>query len=268
MLSNKTQKHFENKVIWVTGASSGIGRALVIALSSIDCQLYISSRSEEKLQHTIDQCQESNKKNIVVLAGDLTDKKINQTIIKHIENISGKLDIAILNAGSCEYVDINNFDSSLFERQVKTNFLSMVYGIEASLPILKKSTEAQLIGMSSTAAYLGLPRAEAYGATKAAIRNMFAALRVSLQPHQISSSVICPGFVETELTAKNDFDMPAMITAVKSAEYILKGIAKHKQEIHFPNRFSLTLKLIASLPNPLVSWLVSLTIPKSSKARR
>jgi short-subunit dehydrogenase len=262
MLSNKIQKHFKNKVIWITGASSGIGRALVIALSSVNCKIFISSRSEENLQQTIDQCQNSNKSEIVILAGDLTSKQINQDILKQIKQTTDKLDIAILNAGSCEYVDINNFDSSLFERQIKTNFLSTVYGIEASLPLLKQSAEAQLIGMSSTAAYLGLPRAEAYGATKAAIRNMFSALRVSLQTLNISSSVICPGFVETELTAKNDFNMPAMITAAKSAEYILEGIAKHKQEIHFPKRFSLTLKFIAALPNPIVSWLASKTIPK------
>lgn len=262
MLSNKIKNHFENKVIWITGASSGIGRALVIALSSIDCKIFISSRSEENLQKTIDQCKNNNKSEIIVLAGDLTSKQVNQDIVKEIENNSGKLNISILNAGSCEYVDINNFNSSLFERQVKTNFLSMVYGIEASLTILKNSAEAQLIGMSSTAAYMGLPRAEAYGATKAAIRNMFAALRVSLQPYNISSSVICPGFVETELTKKNDFDMPAMISATKSAEYILEGISKHKQEIHFPKRFSLTLKFISSLPNPVLCWLVSKTIRK------
>ena len=264
VLSNKIQKHFENKVIWITGASSGIGRALVIALSNVDCKIFISSRSEDNLQETIDRCQSKNKSEIVVLAGDLTSKQINQDILKDIEQSSGKLNIAILNAGSCEYVDIIDFNSSLFERQIKTNFLSMVYGIEASLPLLKNSAEAQLIGMSSTAAYMGLPRAEAYGATKAAIRNMFAALRVSLQPHNISSSVICPGFVETELTAKNDFDMPAMITAAKSAEYILEGICKHKQEIHFPMRFSLALKFISSLPNPVLSWLVSRTVPKNN----
>lgn len=262
MLSNKIQNHFENKVIWITGASSGIGRALVIALSDVNCKIFISSRSEENLEKTIGQCRNSRKSEIVVLSGDLTCKQVNQDILKKIKKSSEKLDIAILNAGSCEYVDIDNFDSSLFERQIRTNFLSMVYGIEATLPLLRSSAEAQLIGMSSTAAYLGLPRAEAYGATKAAIRNMFAALRVSLQPYNISSSVICPGFVETELTAKNDFAMPAMITAETSAEYILKGISKHKQEIHFPKRFSLALKFIACLPNPIVSWLVSKTIPK------
>jgi short-subunit dehydrogenase len=271
MLSSKVQKHFENKVIWVTGTSSGIGRALVIALSSVNCKIFITSRSTKKLQQTIDQCQKNNnnyKYNIVVLAGDLISKQVNQDILKKIKQTTEKLDIAILNAGSCEYLDIDNFDSALFERQINTNFMSMVYGIEAALPLLKNSTDAQLVGMSSTAAYLGLPRAEAYGATKAAIRNMFAALHVSLRAQQISTSVICPGFVETELTAKNDFKMPAMITAARSAEYILEGIASHRQEIHFPKRFSLTLKFIASLPNPIVSWLVNKTISKSNKAHK
>jgi len=253
MLSDSAINHFENKVIWVTGASSGIGRALVIALADINCQLYISARSESNLQLTV---QQSGNKDIVVLAGDLSSKQTNQAILEKINKLSNGLDIAILNAGNCEYVDIDDFDSDLFARQINTNFMSVVYGIEATLPLLKQSSSAQLVGMSSTAAYLGLPRAEAYGATKAAIRNMFAALRVSLKPYNISASVICPGFVETELTAKNDFDMPALISASRSAEYILSGIAANKQEIHFPKRFSLTLKFLASLPNPLLTWLV------------
>lgn len=262
MLSNKAHNHFKNKVIWVTGASSGIGRALVIALSNIDCSIFISSRSKEKLDQTIEQCQIGNK-NIVVLEGDLTSKQVNQDILQQITETTGKLNIAILNAGSCEYVDIDHFDSALFERQLKTNFMSMVYGIEATLPLLKSSQHAQLVGMSSTAAYLGLPRAEAYGATKAAIRNMFAALHISLEPYKICTSVICPGFVETELTAKNDFEMPAMITAARSAEYILEDLANYKQEIHFPKRFSLTLKFIASLPNSIISWLVRKTVKRT-----
>ena len=100
-------------------------------------------------------------------------------------------------------------------------------------------------------------RAEAYGATKAAIRNLFAALHVSLQPLHISASVICPGFVETELTRQNDFEMPSLITSENASKEILKGIADRKQEVHFPKRFSLTLKFIASLPNPMLSWLVN-----------
>ena len=254
MLSNKINSHFKDKVIWITGASSGIGRALAISLSKIDCHLFISARSKEKLEETASQC---TNKNIVVLEGDLKSKKTNQEIIQNINKEFGHLDIAILNAGTCEYVDVEKFDSELFRRQIDTNFMSMVYGIEAVLPLLKQSKNAQLIGMSSTAAYLGLPRAEAYGATKAAIKNLFSALRVSLQPLHISASVICPGFVETELTKQNDFQMPALITSEQASNYILKGVADRKQEIHFPKRFSLMLKLIGSLPNPMLTWLIS-----------
>ena len=260
MLSNNVCKHFENKSIWVTGASSGIGRAIVFALSTINCHIFISSRSHEKLQQTVEKC---TNKDITILSGDLTSKQTNHTILEQINQSGHGLDIAILNAGNCEYVDIHAFDSDLFARQINTNFMSMVYGIEACLPLLKQSSSAQLVGMSSTAAYLGLPRSEAYGATKAAIRNMFAALRVSLKPLNINASVICPGFVETELTDKNDFDMPALISAERSAEYILTGIAANKQEIHFPKRFSLTLKFLSSLPNPILSWLINKGVRRS-----
>lgn len=253
MVSKKINDHFKNKVIWITGASSGIGRALVLSLSEVNCQIFITSRSKEMLDHTVEQCAN---KNIVVLEGDLTSKKVNQEIVQKIENMCGRLDIAILNAGTCEYVNIEQFDSELFRRQMETNFMGTIYGIEAALPLLKESKFAQLIGMSSTAAYLGLPRSEAYGATKAAIRNLFAALRISMQPLDISASVICPGFVETELTAQNDFEMPALITSKQASKHILEGIATYKQEIHFPKRFSVILKFIASLPNPVIIWLI------------
>ncbi len=252
--------HFDNKVIWITGASSGIGKALAIDLSKLNCKVYITARSEEKLNEIVTQCA---KDNVTALPGDLTDKQTNIKICEEIMKESGHMDIAILNAGTCEYVDIDNFNSDLFERLTKVNFISMVYGIEACLPLLYKSRHAQLIGMSSTAAYLGLPRSEAYGATKAAIRNMFGALRVSLSGKGISTSVICPGFVETELTDQNDFDMPALITAQKASEYILDGISKKKQEIHFPRKFSLTLKLIGSLPNPLLTWILRKTVVRT-----
>ena len=259
-MPSRYQDYFSNKVIWITGASSGIGRALTIALSNFDCQVFISSRSEEKLQETINLCH--SKSNIHILSGDLAKQENNHAICNAIENIHGHLDIAILNAGTCEYVDVNNFDSAMFKRLVDNNFMSMVYGVEASLPLLKKSQTPHLVGMSSTAAYLGLPRSEAYGATKAAILNMFRALKISLSAININVSVICPGFVETELTAKNDFPMPCLITAEKSTDYILKGIANNQCEIHFPKRFSFALKFISILPDTLQFWLLKKAVSK------
>jgi len=261
MLSSKVSNHFANKVVWITGASSGIGRALVIALSDIDCHMYISARSQQGLQETLDQC--ADKSTIHIANADLSNKQANLDICEAIKTHDGHLDIAILNAGTCEYLDVDNFESEMFERLFKSNYMSMIYGIEASLPLLEKSNHAQLIGMSSTAAYLGLPRSEAYGSTKAAIRNLFRALKVSLSPKHISASVICPGFVKTELTDKNDFDMPAIISAQRAAEYILQGIARKQHEIHFPKRFSYSLKFISLLPDAIQFRLLSKTIKKS-----
>ena len=260
MLSSRLAQHFDNKVVWITGASSGIGRALAIALSEFACQIFISARSKEKLEKTREMC---NQGNVIIAEGDLTDKQTNHDICQSIKKEAGHIDIAILNAGTCEYVDIDNFDSALFKRLMDTNFMSMVYGIEAALPLLRESDDAQLVGMSSTAAYLGLPRSEAYGATKAAILNLFSALRVSLHSKNVSASVICPGFVATELTARNDFPMPALISTEKAADYILEGIAKYKHEIHFPRRFSLTLKLIGSLPNSIRTWMIRKSVARS-----
>ena len=259
MLSDKQKNHFTGKSIWITGASSGIGRALTIALSECDCRLFISARNNNGLRDTINQCKH---KNIIALPGDLTEKQTNLDICSSIDRESGSLDISILNAGTCEYVDIEEFDSAIFRRLIDINFMSMVYGIEASLPLLQKSKNAQLVGMSSTAAYLGLPRSEAYGASKAAILNLFSALRISLHSRNISASVICPGFVQTELTDQNDFSMPALISAKQSAEYIMAGISKYQQEIHFPKRFSLTLKLLSSLPNPILTWILRKSVAK------
>ena len=261
MLSKKYSTHFQDKVVWITGASSGIGRALTIALSKTNAKaIYITARSVTKLEQTIEQ---SAKTNIIMLPGDLTDKSTNQDIIQTIESSENKLDIAILNAGTCEYVEVDTFDSSLFERQMKTNFMSMIYAIEAALPLLKRTNNSQLIGMSSTAAYTGLPRAEAYGATKAAIRSLFQSLQVTLRAINVKSSVICPGFVETELTAQNDFNMPGIISAELAAEEIMRGIAKEQHEIHFPKTFSYTLKFIAALPSPIKSWLLTKSIART-----
>jgi len=261
MLSNKTIQHFTNKVIWITGASSGIGRALTISLSSVDCELYISSRTKIRLEDTVNLCAKQAKINIVT--ADLTNKQDNFKIHDYIKQHSGHLDIAVLNAGTCEYVDIDHFSSDPFEHLIKHNYLSMVYGIEACLPLLAESKSAQLIGMSSTAAYLGLPRSEAYGSTKAAIRNLFRALAVSLKPKDISVSVICPGFVKTELTDQNDFAMPCLISSEQASKAILDGIANNKHEIHFPKRFSFALKLISALPDAMQFYLLSKTIKKS-----
>lgn len=248
--------YFDGRVVWITGASSGIGEALSEVLASTGAKLVLSARSEDKLKKLAEKLGES----CSYIAIDVAYKHANQAAVEEIKNRYGKLDTIILNAGTNEYIDRDNFDSAIFERVMQTNFMSMIYGIEAALPLLKQSASPHIVGMSSTAAYRGLPRAEAYGASKAAIKNMLEALRLNLLPLNIPVTVICPGFVKTPLTDLNDFPMPLKITSERAAEIIKEGLAKQTQEIHFPKAFSIPIKLLSLLPSAWYTNLLKNTV--------
>ena len=234
--------------IWLTGASSGIGRAVAKELAHRGAVVASSARNATALNELAAECGPGR---LLPLPLDVTDRTATQAAAKTIQGKLGGLDIAFFNAGTCEYVDPKQFDSRLFERVVQTNFLSMVYGIEAALPLLRQSPHPHLVGMSSTVAYGCLPRAEAYGATKAAIKYLLESLRLDLLSERIPVSVVCPGFVRTPLTDLNDFPMPFRVEVEEAARVIADGIARQDPEIHFPKRFSIPFKLLAMLPSSL-----------------
>jgi short-subunit dehydrogenase len=239
------------KRVWITGASSGIGKAVALEFATRGYDLVISGRNIKELDAL------SKTTQAFVLPFDITNREANLQASQLLLEKFGSIDTVFLNAGTCEYVDVKQFDSLLFERVLKTNFLGMVYGIEAALPLLRKSRFPQLVGMSSTVSYIGLPRAEAYGASKAAINNMLQSLRCDLRKENIAVSIVCPGFVKTPLTDRNDFTMPSIISAEKAANIIVNGIEEKKYEIYFPLFFSLALKFIAILPNRLSTYLIA-----------
>lgn len=238
-------KELNDRRVWVTGASSGIGKALACELADRGSIVIASGRNEERLEET---CAHRNDL-MHALPLDITDKAANRKAADWIEEKFGGLDISVLNAGTCEYVDARKFDSELVERVTRINYMGFVYGVEVSLDLLRKGRDPYLVGMSSTVAYAGLPRAEAYGSTKAAIRHFLQSLRVDLTPEGMDVSVICPGFVETPLTDLNDFPMPMRITKERAAKYIADGMRRRKHEIAFPPLFAFILKSIAALPS-------------------
>jgi len=254
------ENYFSGKRIWITGASSGIGKAVALELARRGARIALSARNELALRNV---CGEIGRDDTLIIPMDVTDKQQNLAAARRIEQTWGGLDIAFFNAGTAEYVDVKNFDSGVFERTIKTNFLSMVYGIEAVLPLLRKSTTAQLGGMSSTVSFAGIPRAEAYGASKAAVRNMMQALRVNLIQDNIRVFTVCPGFVKTPLTDKNDFPMPMRIDADVAARLIVRGIEKGTDEIHFPKLFSWAYKLLSHLPSKVYTRLMLATVRQS-----
>ena len=236
------------QVIWLTGASSGIGAALVKPLAQRCQQLIISARNLEQLGRI---AAASGCNNIRCLAADITDRDQLHKVADEIEQHYGRLDTLIANAGSCEYLDVKQFDAELFERVVSTNLIGLANTCEAALPLLRRSRRGYLLGMSSSVAWLPLTRAQAYGASKAGSSHFLEAMKIDLANEGIDVSVICPGFVKTPLTDQNDFSMPWRISAEQAANEIIAGLQQRRWEIHFPKKFTRLLKLIAALPAPL-----------------
>jgi NAD(P)-dependent dehydrogenase (short-subunit alcohol dehydrogenase family) len=233
--------------IWLTGASSGIGAALAEQLLQQGHRLALSARSIEPLQALAKRFPEQ----VLVVAGDLGNAEQVRGIGEHIGQVWGALDCAILNAGTCEYVEVSAFEAAMIERVMRANLLTASYCIEAALPLLRLGNRAHLVGVGSSVTYLPLPRAEAYGASKAAMRYLMETLRIDLRAEGIAVTLVSPGFVDTPLTQKNDFPMPMRWPVEKAARHIAERLHRQPFEINFPGPFIAMLKLLGHLPKRL-----------------
>jgi NAD(P)-dependent dehydrogenase (short-subunit alcohol dehydrogenase family) len=237
-----TQNH--PKKIWLTGASSGIGHALAQELLKQGHSLALTARQAAPLTLLA----QAFPNQVLVVTADLTVFEQVHAVAQRIEQQWGGLDMAILNAGTCEYIDAAHFEAAMLERVMRTNFIATAYCIEAALPLLRQGSKPQLVATSSSATYFPLPRAGAYGASKAAMDYLLASLRLDLMREDIAVTTIHPGFVDTPLTRRNDFAMPMRWSSERAAQYIAKRIHKRPFEINFPRIFVGILKLLACLP--------------------
>ena len=161
---------------------------------------------------------------------------------------AGSLDLVLYCAGYYKEMRATEFDLGQMLRHNQVNYVGALYVLAAVLPHFLSRKAGHISLVSSVAGYRGLPQGLAYGPTKAALINLAETLHVDLKDSQIGVSLICPGFVETPLTAQNKFAMPGLIKPEKAAEEILRGWAKGEFEIHFPKRFTLFMKALALLP--------------------
>ncbi|MFT7558336.1 MAG: short-subunit dehydrogenase [Flavobacteriales bacterium] len=238
------------KSVIITGASSGIGMHLAKEYLAKGWKVIACGRSYEKLSLALNTNINTNvnttAENLTLCCFDLSKRDDVICNASQYKNI----DLAILNAGTCEYIDdAKNFDSVLFERVIQTNVIGTAYCLEAILPNINSGGQIAIV--SSSATLLPLTRAEAYGASKSALDYLARTLAIDLAPKGIDVSLIRPGFVDTPLTQKNTFSMPGILTAEKASELIVKGIHKRKQEINFPRGFIYILKCLSLLPNAL-----------------
>lgn len=233
--------------IWLTGASSGIGAALAEVLLQQGHRLALSARNAGALQALAERFPQQ----VLLAPGDLTDAEQVRAIGQRIDEHWGALDQAILNAGTCEYVEVRSFEAAMVERVMRANLFSAAHCVEAALPLLRRGARPHLVAVSSSVTFLPLPRAEAYGASKAAMRYLFEALRVDLAAEGIAVTLVSPGFVDTPLTQKNDFPMPMRWPVEKAARHIATKLQRRPYEIAFPGPFIAILLLLAHLPKGL-----------------
>lgn len=244
----------ENQRIWLTGASSGIGEALVAPLVLAGARVAISARRPAPLE-AIAAAHPAGR--VLPLPLNVTDRTAVAAGVREVETRWGGIDLAILNAGTHIPVSGTAIDAADFETLIRVNYLSIIYGVEALVPGMLARGGGHIAGVASLAGYRALPTAAADGASKAAAILALDALRFDLVPRGIAVTTINPGFVRTPLTDRNTFTMPALVDADRAAAIILAGLARRKQEIHFPARFSSTMKLLRVLPYPLFERLVS-----------
>lgn len=235
----------ENRKIWITGGSHGIGLELAKRLLEKNNSLIITARSQSSLR----KLESDYPGRVTVLCADLSFEQSAQHLRVALEQHCQHLDTIILNAGICEYVDVRNPDMALVDRVTQTNYLGFVRSLYAALPLLRQSSNSpHIVGISSASAYIGLPRAQAYGASKAAMRHFLQSLRVDLYSERIDVSIVYPGFVDTRLTRANDFEMPFQLTTGQAVERMIIGMEKRKNEIAFPRRLIWPLRLMSVLP--------------------
>jgi len=241
-----------NKLAWITGGGSGIGKALAIGLSTLGWHVIISGRTQLKLQLLSNEYA-----SIDYLTLDVTDKVANQTVFNTILNQWGCPSLVILNAGDYTPMPAGNFDLELIHKLNSVNYLGVINGLASALPSMKALHKGQVLIMSSVAGYRGLPDAAPYGATKAALINFAESLHVPLKKDGVLLRIVNPGFVSTTLTEQNGFKMPAQITAEKAAEKIINALDNDNFEITFPKRFTYILKLLRCLPYSWYFYLVT-----------
>lgn len=236
------------KTAWVTGASTGIGREIALQLAAHGVNVAVSARSAEKLQNM--------GANITPFPLDVTNAAAAEATWEQIELKLGPIDLAIFAAGTYSEVAATDIDPKLFASIMSTNYLGTVNCLSAILPKMLARKQGHIAWIASVTGYRGLPKAAAYGPSKAALISLAESLKPELDQHGITISVINPGFVETPMTSTNDFPMPFLMQPQDAATRTLNGLAKGKFEITYPRRLVAILKVTRLLPYTLYFWLI------------
>ncbi|MGD1924697.1 MAG: SDR family NAD(P)-dependent oxidoreductase [Paracoccaceae bacterium] len=235
---------------WVTGASAGIGRAVAIKLARRGWTVYATARRAEPLEQLA-----SEQDGIIVVPGDVTSLDDMRAAVARITS-DGPLALTVLNAGIYKPMRAQTFSAVDAAQTFDVNLTGVANGLEPVLKHMIGRKDGHIALVASVAGYRGLPNAVAYSPTKAGLIAMAEALAMDLVDLGVRISVINPGFVETEATSVNEFEMPMLLQPDDAAQRIVDGLSKPGFEIRFPWQFAAILRLIGLLPNRAYIWAV------------
>ncbi len=240
------------KTIWITGGSTGIGKALAIKFANMGWNVAISARREALIKEISD-----NNQNIYGFPLDVTNKSRCKEVFDEIRNKFQNIDICFFSTGTWNPIKEKDIDVEQIENVFKVNFFGTLNSIKVVEQYFKEKKNGTIAIVSSIAGYKGLPNSTGYGPSKSALNNLTESLYFDFKRSNVRICLVSPGFIKTPMTDKNDFKMPFLKSAEYAAEKIYDGlINKNIFEIHFPKSLTLILKFLSFLPNKIYFHLV------------
>ncbi|MDC0469093.1 SDR family NAD(P)-dependent oxidoreductase [Candidatus Pelagibacter sp.] len=240
------------KTIWITGGSTGIGKALAVKFASKGWNVAVSARREELLNELSDQYE-----NISAFPLDVTDKQKCAEVFDQIKKKYEDIDICFFSTGTWDPIKEKEIDVEQIEEVFKINFFGTVNTIKAVEQYFRDRKKGTITIVSSIAGYRGLPNSTGYGPSKSALNNLAESLYFDFKRFGVRVCLVSPGFIKTPMTDKNDFKMPFIKTTDYAANKIYDGlINKNVFEIHFPKSLTIMLKILSFLPSKLYFSLV------------
>ena len=241
----------KQKKIWITGASSGIGKSVAEKFANEGWKVAVSARRKELLDEL------AKNPNIVSFPLDVTNRNQINEVFKNILDNFGDLDTCLFSSGTYEPKDEQNIDPDKIKNVINVNFLGVIDCVKSVERYFKDKKSGHISIVSSIVGYRGLPNSSGYGPSKAALTNFSESIYFDFKKFGVRVSVVSPGFIKTPLTDKNEFPMPFLKTPEYAAEKIFNGLVKSSAfEIHFPKGLTLTLKFLRILPYRLYLFLV------------
>ena len=249
---------WKDKVVFITGASSGIGRALAVEWGRRGARVALTARREDELSKTAEAVEQAGGRALAV-AADVRDAEALRRAAEQVRGSWGRIDVLVANAGMTSTTGGAELRAAEAADVITVNVIGVVNSVAAVLPDMLERQSGHLVAISSLAAYRGLPKSATYSASKAAVSTFFESLRLDLRPQNIDVTVIHPGFIRTPLVEGRKRKLPYLLEVDDAARRIIRAVERRARTYAFPWQLATVVRLIRHMPGRLYDRLASNT---------